>query len=101
MSADKWVNGGRSAISRAFGQLLRARYEVCTVNGAGLRTGDLFASGTVSGPGEDERGSLIELSCGFLDDGDEVVITATAPGRGGTTIGFGDVSGTVVPASGD
>ena len=33
-----------------------------TVNGASLRTGDLFASGTVSGPGRDQRGSLIELS---------------------------------------
>ena len=35
-----------------------------TVNGASLRTGDLFASGTVSGPERDQRGSLIELSWG-------------------------------------
>jgi len=45
LSADKWVNGGRSAISRAFGQLLRARYEVCTVNGAGLRSRTAAADG--------------------------------------------------------
>jgi fumarylacetoacetase len=84
-----------------------------TVNGASLRTGDLFASGTVSGPRRDQRGSLIELTWGgsaplrladgstrtFLDDGDEVVITATAPGRDGDRIAFGEVSGRVHPST--
>jgi fumarylacetoacetase len=84
-----------------------------TVNGAALRTGDLFASGTVSGPRRDQRGSLIELTWGgseplrladgstrtFLDDGDEVVITATAPGRDGGRIAFGEVSGRVHPST--
>ncbi|SFU08110.1 fumarylacetoacetate hydrolase [Geodermatophilus amargosae] len=83
-----------------------------TVNGASLRTGDLFASGTVSGPGTDQRGSFIELSWGgtepltltdgstrtFLQDGDVVTITATAPGPDGSRIGFGEVTGTVLPA---
>ncbi|GAB7039164.1 MULTISPECIES: fumarylacetoacetase [Catenuloplanes] len=82
-----------------------------TVNGASLRTGDLFASGTVSGPAGDQYGSLIELSWNgtapltlaggarsFLEDGDVVTITATAPGPGGTRIGFGEVTGTVTPA---
>ncbi|QNG35315.1 fumarylacetoacetase [Geodermatophilaceae bacterium NBWT11] len=83
-----------------------------TVNGASLRTGDLFASGTVSGPERDQRGSFIELSWGgaepltladgstrsFLEDGDTVTITATAPGPGGTRISFGEVTGTVQPA---
>ncbi|MEU4522536.1 fumarylacetoacetase [Amycolatopsis sp. NPDC024027] len=82
-----------------------------TVNGASLRTGDLFASGTVTGPERDQRGSFLELSWGgqeplelpggvtrtFLEDGDEVVISATAPGPRGARIGFGDVRGTVVP----
>ena len=64
-----------------------------TVNGASLRTGDLFASGTVSGDERDQRGSLLELSWGgreplpdgrtFLEDGDEVTLRATAPGTGG------------------
>jgi fumarylacetoacetase len=80
-----------------------------TVNGAGLRTGDLFASGTISGPTPESRGSLIELTWNgehplqveggertFLADGDEVVITATAPGPYGTPIGLGEVAGTVV-----
>jgi fumarylacetoacetase len=82
-----------------------------TVNGASLRTGDLYASGTVSGPQRDQRGSFIELSWGgtepltlsdgstrtFLEDGDVVTITATAPGPGGTRIAFGEVTGRVEP----
>ena len=82
-----------------------------TVNGASLRTGDLFASGTVSGPAKSQRGSFIELSWGgteplelpdgtrrtFLEDGDVVTITATAPGPDGTRIAFGDVTGRVEP----
>jgi fumarylacetoacetase len=83
-----------------------------TVNGASLRTGDLFASGTVSGPEADQRGSFIELSWGgtepltladgttrtFLEDGDVVTITATAPGADGTRLAFGEVTGRVEPA---
>jgi fumarylacetoacetase len=83
-----------------------------TVNGASLRTGDLFASGTVSGPTRGETGSFLELSWGgtepvkladgsqrtFLEDGDTVTITATAPGADGRTIGLGEVTGTIRPA---
>jgi fumarylacetoacetase len=83
-----------------------------TVNGACARTGDLFASGTVSGPEAGQRGSLLELSWAgrtplelpdgtrrsFLEDGDEVVITATAPGADGTRLGFGEVTGRVLPS---
>ncbi|TDD83427.1 fumarylacetoacetase [Actinomadura darangshiensis] len=82
-----------------------------TVNGASSRTGDLFASGTVSGPAKDQRGAFIELTWGgkepvtvngeprtFLADGDEVSITATAPGPAGARIGFGEVTGRILPA---
>jgi fumarylacetoacetase len=83
-----------------------------TVNGASLRTGDLFASGTVSGPQPDQRGSFIELSWGgtepitladgttrtFLEDGDVVTLTATAPAADGTRLTFGEVTGRVEPA---
>jgi fumarylacetoacetase len=83
-----------------------------TVNGAPLRTGDLFASGTVSSAGQDERGCLLELTWdgtqplrlpgggtrSYLADGDLVRISATAPGEGGVRIGFGAVEGTVRPA---
>jgi fumarylacetoacetase len=73
-----------------------------TVNGASVRTGDLFASGTVSGSSPDEVGSLIELSHNtkFLDDGDDVVIRATAPGSDGTTVDLGEVRGSILPALG-
>jgi fumarylacetoacetase len=79
-----------------------------TVNGASLRTGDLFASGTVSGSEREQRGSLLELSWGgqeplpggrtFLEDGDTVTLRYTAPGTGGGRIALGEVTGTVVPA---
>jgi fumarylacetoacetase len=83
-----------------------------TVNGASLRTGDLFASGTVSGPRQDQYGSLIELAWAgrepltlpdgrtraWLEDGDEVVITASAAGPDGDRIGFGDAHGQIMPA---
>ncbi len=81
-----------------------------TVNGASLRSGDFYASGTISGPDADQRGSFIEMSWNgseplrlddgatrtFLEDGDTVTITARARGRGGASIGFGEVSGTIV-----
>lgn len=79
-----------------------------TVNGASLRTGDLYASGTVSGPTREERGCLLELSWNgtepvalddgstrtFLENGDEVVVSAATPdGRS-----LGEVRGRVLPA---
>jgi fumarylacetoacetase len=71
-----------------------------TVNGASLRTGDLYASGTVSGESDDEVGSLIERWRGerFLSDGDEVVIRATAPAGDGSRLDLGSVAGRVAPA---
>ncbi len=83
-----------------------------TVNGAVLRTGDLFASGTVSGPGADERGCLLEMTSAgrepmklpdgsvraFLEDGDVVTVRAWAPGPEGTKVGLGEVTGRVLPA---
>ncbi|GGO83927.1 fumarylacetoacetase [Wenjunlia tyrosinilytica] len=84
-----------------------------TVNGASLRTGDLFASGTVSGPEREQRGCFLELTWAgrepvalpdgnqrtFLEDGDEVAISAWAPGPDGGRIGFGEVTGRVLPAT--
>ncbi|MFE9784568.1 fumarylacetoacetase [Nocardia salmonicida] len=84
-----------------------------TANGASLRPGDLYASGTISGPEPSQRGSFIELSWNgtesitvndqartFLTDGDQVTITATAPGTEGRRIGLGEVAGRILPASG-
>ncbi|AHH93499.1 fumarylacetoacetase [Kutzneria viridogrisea] len=83
-----------------------------TVNGATVRPGDFFASGTVSGPEKWHRGSFLELTWSgkepvtlkdgsqrsFLEDGDTVVITATAPGEDGSVVGFAEVAGTVLAA---
>ncbi|WP_345057521.1 fumarylacetoacetase [Streptomyces rameus] len=80
-----------------------------TVNGASLRTGDLYGSGTVSGPAEQQRGSLLELTWNgrdpielpdgkrtFLEDGDVVTLSAWAPGADGSRVGLGEVNGRVV-----
>ena len=81
-----------------------------TSGGAPVRAGDLYASGTVSGPERGQLGCLLELTRngaepldladgtrrGFLEDGDEVTITATAPGSGGEPISFGEVRGRVI-----
>jgi fumarylacetoacetase len=82
-----------------------------TANGASLRTGDLFGSGTVSGPTREQAGSLLELTEGgtepisvgghlrtFLEDGDEITITASAPASDGERIALGEVSGVIVPS---
>jgi len=82
-----------------------------TVNGASTRTGDLFASGTISGSAKDQRGAFIELTWGgaepitvkgetrsFLVDGDTVTITATAPGTAGRRVALGEVTGVIRPA---
>jgi fumarylacetoacetase len=83
-----------------------------TVNGASVRTGDFYASGTVSGATTDTLGCLLELSWGgtrpftladgatrtFLEDGDEVTISATAPAADGTRLSFGEVKGMILPS---
>jgi fumarylacetoacetase len=82
-----------------------------TVNGCNLRTGDLLASGTISGPTPDSRGCLLELTWGgrqplelaggetrrFLADGDRVTMTAWCEGAG-YRVGFGEVTGRILPA---
>jgi len=84
-----------------------------TVNGCNLRPGDLFGSGTQSGPAPDEAGSLLELSGGgtrpialgegeirtFLEDGDRVTFRAWCEREGLARIGFGELTGTVRPAA--
>ncbi len=83
-----------------------------TVNGCNTRTGDLMASGTISGPTENSYGSMLELSWRgsktvdigagesrrFIQDGDNVVMRGWAQGDG-YRIGFGEASGIVMPAS--
>jgi fumarylacetoacetase len=114
ITLEVWLNGQLVSRPPFAGMYWTAPQQLAhlTSNGACLRTGDLFASGTVSGAAPDERGSLLELSWNgsapltladgstrsFLADGDEVSITATAPGPEGTTIGLGEVCGRISPA---
>jgi fumarylacetoacetase len=81
-------------------------------NGCNLRTGDLIGTGTVSGPGADERGCLLEITRRgaeplrlptaetrvFLEDGDEVILRAHCRREGYATIGLGECRGTVLSA---
>lgn len=80
-------------------------------NGCNLRPGDLFGSGTISGPGPDGHGSLLELTAGgrnpvalpngetraFLEDGDEVILNGWCERDGFARIGLGEARGVVVP----
>ena len=82
-----------------------------TTSGCPMNVGDLLGSGTISGPTKDSRGSLLELSWGgkepitletgetrsFIEDGDTLTLKGAARGDG-YTIGFGDCTGTVLPA---
>jgi fumarylacetoacetase len=82
-----------------------------TSNGVNVRPGDLYGSGTVSGPTEDSRGSLLELTWQgkqplqlptgeartFLEDGDTVIFRGYCQGDG-YRVGFGELRATVLPA---
>ena len=82
-----------------------------TTSGCPMRVGDLLGSGTISGTEKEARGSLLELSWGgkepvaikgggtrsFIEDGDTVTLRGHARGDG-YRIGFGDCSGTIMPA---
>ena len=82
-----------------------------TTSGCPMNPGDLLGSGTISGASKDSRGSLLELSWGgkepltldsgeartFLEDGDTLTLQGQARGDG-YTIGFGDCTGTILPA---
>ena len=81
-------------------------------NGCNLQSGDLIASGTVSGPTRESRGSLLELawrgtepialksgeSRKFLEDGDEVIFRGYCAREGWRRIGFGECRGVIAPA---
>jgi fumarylacetoacetase len=81
-------------------------------NGTNVQTGDLYASGTISGETPDSFGSMLELTWRgsqplkldetgeqrtFLEDGDRLTMTAFAQGEG-FRVGFGEVTGEILPA---
>ena len=85
-----------------------------STSGCPMTAGDLLGSGTISGPEKHQRGALLELSWGgkepitletgdsrsFLEDGDTLTLSGAAQGDG-FTIGFGDCTGTILPALDD
>ncbi|MGV3612058.1 MAG: fumarylacetoacetase [Fluviicola sp.] len=82
-----------------------------TVNGCNIRCGDLLGSGTISGPTPDSYGSMLELAWKgtkplkmndgterkFIQDGDNVIMRGFSS-KDGVRIGFGEVSGKILPA---
>jgi fumarylacetoacetase len=84
-----------------------------TSNGCNLQTGDLLATGTISGPEPGSFGSLLEITRGgreplilptgerrgFLEDDDEVTLRAYCSAPGAARIGFGECRGRIAPAS--
>ena len=83
-----------------------------TSTGCPIRPGDLLGSGTVSGPEKDSRGCLLELTWRgtepielpdgtqrkFLQDGDDLTITAWCERDGAARVGFGACTGRILPA---
>ena len=81
-----------------------------SVNGCNLKAGDLFGSGTMSGPSEDSVGALLEATEGgkkpitlkngetrtFLEDGDTVILKGHCQSDSAPKIGFGEASATVL-----
>jgi fumarylacetoacetase len=83
-----------------------------TVNGCNICVGDIFASGTISGPSPGSYGSLLELTWNgqrplhlyngttrtFIEDGDTITMKAHAMAEG-VRIGFGECTGEILPAN--
>jgi fumarylacetoacetase len=113
ITLEVWLNGTRicQTDSRYLYWSFAQQIAHHTVNGCSLRPGDLLASGTISGPTRESRGCLLELTWRgsepirladgslrrWLEDGDTVTMRGWAQGEG-YRIGFGAVTGTIVPA---
>ncbi len=84
-----------------------------TSNGCNLRPGDLLGTGTLSGPGTGERGSILEVTMGgrepitlptgetrrFIEDGDSITMRAWCTRQGARRIGFGACTGMILPTA--
>lgn len=112
---------GQAAVRLTRGNVKQAAYWTVaqlithhTVNGCNLQPGDLLGSGTLSGPSPDQAGSLLELTLNgkkamtlpngeshtWLADGDTLTMRGWCEREGAVRIGFGEVSGTILPSPG-
>ena len=111
-------NAGESAVELSQSNFKDSYWTVAqmvahhTVNGCNLRAGDMFGSGTQSGPNPEEAGSMLELSNAgsepitlpngetrtFLEDGDAIIMKGWCKKSGAARIGFGEVSATILAA---
>jgi fumarylacetoacetase len=108
MAAARMTRGSFSDMYWTLAQMVTHQ----TSNGCNLRTGDLLASGTISGAEDGSEGCLLEMTRQgtrpiklpsgetrtFLEDGDEVIIRAFCERSGFARIGFGECAGIVMPA---
>jgi fumarylacetoacetase len=82
-----------------------------TINGCNIKVGDMYASGTISGPSPGSFGSMLELTWNgekplqlldgterrFIDDGDTITMRGYAE-KDDVRIGFGECKGKILPA---
>lgn len=106
--AQRLSHGNLGDLTWSFAQMLAHH----TSTGCPMHPGDLIGSGTISGPEEDARGCMLELTWRgtnpvqlpdgterkFLLDGDELTISAWCTGEGAARIGFGSCTGVIEPA---
>ena len=118
ISTEKMRAAGQSPVRLSSGNFCDMYWTVAqmlahhTSNGCNVRSGDLIASGTVSGDSKESRGSLLELAWRgtepvelpgwetrrFLEDGDEVILRGFCQKEGFARVGFGECRGTILPA---
>ncbi|MGX5172647.1 fumarylacetoacetase [Aliikangiella sp. IMCC44653] len=118
LETEKMRNSGEPASHLSLSNFRHSYWTVAqmvahhTINGCNLKPGDMFGSGTQSGPAHEEAGSMLELSKGgkqtisldngetrtFLEDGDTVIMRGWCSKDGAKRIGFGEVTGTILPA---
>jgi fumarylacetoacetase len=108
MAAQRLTTGPASNMYWTVGQIITHHAS----NGCNLNPGDLLGTGTISAPTADGYGSLLELTNGgktpiilpsgeartFLEDGDEIVLSAQARADGFVSIGFGECRAVVLPS---
>ncbi|PSS15117.1 hypothetical protein M430DRAFT_142535 [Amorphotheca resinae ATCC 22711] len=109
-------DGGTTTLSRTSGKYLLWSFAQMiahhSIGGCPMATGDLLGSGTISGTGKNDLGSLLEMNEGgkkeimivgmdvrtFLLDGDTITLRGVCGGEPGALVGFGECSGTILSA---